>query len=82
MNYREAIRCELYKKMYAQLSDEDKRAYMQMQNHEETLQALQDLRQQVKSSEHSFTDDLLANIAGNAVFDGAVWLLSKVIKKL
>ena len=26
--------------------------------------------------------DLSSNVAGNAIFDGAVWLLSRLLKKL
>lgn len=30
----------------------------------------------------SWLSDLSSNIAGNAIFDGAVWLFSKILRKL
>lgn len=35
-----------------------------------------------KVSQRTWWSDFSSNIAGNAVFDGAVWLVSRLIKKL
>ena len=40
------------------------------------------LLEEVRKSRHSFLADLAANISGNALWDGAVWIASRLIKKL
>ena len=35
-----------------------------------------------KVSRHTWWSDFSSNIAGNAVFDGLVWLASRLIRKL
>lgn len=84
--YRELMRRKLLESIYEKMSPEEKRTFVQltMQNkdHEEIMQALQGLSKKVEDNKHSWLSDFGANIAGNAVFDGAVWLLSKLIRKL
>ena len=86
MSYRELLKRKLLENVYAKMSDEEKRAFVQltMQNrdHQEIMQALQSIRKEVDNNHHSWLSDFGANIAGNAVFDGAVWLLSRLIKRL
>jgi len=41
------------------------------------LYLLRDIRRR-----QSWWYDLSSNIAGNAIFDGAVWLLSRLIRKI
>jgi len=48
-------------------------------NHRD-LMILQEL-QEIKRKQ-SWWLDFSSNVAGNAVFDGAVWLISKLIKRL
>ena len=43
----------------------------------EMMQLLHDIRKR-----QSWWRDLTSNIAGNAIFDGFVWLGSKLLKKL
>ncbi len=84
--YRSLMRYKLLSSIYEKMDDKEKLAFMQMSianaNHRETMNALQSLGKQVDASKHSWLSDFGANVAGNAVFDGAVWLLSKAIKGL
>lgn len=86
MNYRALIRRKLLKQAFERMTDDDKRLYVQMtmrdQDHSEVMSALEELRHKADDNHHSFTSDLLANITGNAIFDGAIWLGSKLIKRL
>ena len=86
MSYRELLKRKLLENVYAKMSDEEKRTFVQLtmqdRDHHEIMQALQELRQRVDTNHHSWLSDFGANIAGNAVFDGAVWLLSRLIKRL
>ncbi len=89
---REVLRRKLLEEMYDKLSPEDKRLFVQLtmqdKSRDEILQALQqqndhfrDLTKMV-SSHHSWLSDLSSNIAGNAIWDGVVYLASRLIKKL
>ena len=44
------------------------------------LRMLQEIDRKVSRSH--WLSDFSSNIAGNAIWDGAVWLLSRLIKKL
>jgi len=84
--YRELIRRKLLEQMYEKMSDEERRTFvqfsMQDKEHREIMQALQEINDKADKNRPSWLNDFSANIAGNAVFDGAVWLLSKLIRKL
>lgn len=84
--YRELMRRQLLEQMYDKMSDDERRAFVQLtmqdKDHVEIMSALNDLKQKADSNHHSFTSDLLANVTGNAIFDGAVWLVSKLIKRV
>ena len=84
--YRELMRKQLLEQIYDKMSDEEKRAFVQLtienRNHDEIMQALQAISDKAERNKPSWLSDFSANIAGNAVFDGAVWLLSRLIKKL
>lgn len=86
MNYRELVRKRLFDQMYERLSEEDKRLYAQLsaseKDHSEVMHAIQNVGDKVEKGKHSFASDLLANVSGNAVWDGAVWLASRIFKKL
>ena len=72
--------------MYDRMSDEEKRLFIQLtmqdKDYREIMQALQELKQKADSNHHSFTSDLVANISGNAIFDGVVYLFSRLFKKI
>ena len=89
MDYRELMRRKLLEEMYDKMSDEDKRTYaqltMQDKDHHEIMQALNrqqssmdDMQQQI--GRHGWLSGFSSNIAGNAVWDGAVWVVSRLLK--
>ena len=85
MNAREYMRRKVLSDIVSKMSDEDKRAYMLMCNtdsHQEVMQALQSQQEQLKhiANQGNFWRDFASNVAGNAAFDGAVYLASKLIK--
>lgn len=86
MNYKALAKRKLFERMYESLSDEDKRLYTQLtaseRDHSEVMQAIRRVGDKVEFVKHSFASDLLANVSGNAVWDGALWLASRIIKKL
>lgn len=84
-NYRELVRRKLLEQMYDKMSDEEKRTFVQLtmddKDHKEIMQALDELKNKADANHHSFLSDFGANIAGNAVWDSAVILLSKMFKR-
>ena len=72
------------------MTPEEKHLFVQltMQNkgRDEILQALQQNQQLAdiskKVNSQSWLSDFSSNIAGNAVWDGLVWIASRLIKKL
>ena len=68
---------------YESLSDEEKRILFQPQyENENIIQKLDVIERKVDKNKYSFATDLGANIAGNAVYEGAVWLLKKIFPKI
>lgn len=45
------------------------------------LRRQDDMLRQIRRRQ-SWWSDLSSNVAGNAIFDGAVWLISKLIKRI
>ena len=86
MGYRELMRRKLLEDIYDKMSDEEKRAFVQltMQNkdHNEIMQALQGISKKVDEGKHSFKLDLLANIGGNFITDGLIFLGKSLFRKL
>lgn len=89
--YRELMRRKLLEEMYDKMSPEEKQTFVQLTmkdaDHQEIMQALQDQHEaigniQEKVNSHGWLSDFSSNVAGNAVWDGAVWLVSRLIKKL
>ena len=89
--YRELMRRKLLEELYDRMTPEEKRLFVQltMQNkgRDEIQQALQQQNQQLadiskKVNSQSWLSDFSSNIAGNAVWDGLVWIASRLIKKL
>ena len=90
-DYRGLMRRMLLEEMYDKMSPEDRRTFVQMtlqdRSREEILQALQSQKQQIadidqKVSRQTWLSDFSSNIAGNAVWDGVVWLFSSLLRKL
>ena len=88
--YREVMRRKLLEELYDRMTPDEKRLFAQltMQNkgRDEILQALQQNQQLAdiskKVNSQSWLSDFSSNIAGNAVWDGLVWIASRLIKKL
>ena len=82
------MRRKLLEEMYDSLSDEDKRTFvlltMQDKGYKDIMQAIQSQEKKLDEigRKQSWWLDLTSNLAGNALFDGAIWLGSKLIKKL
>ena len=82
--YRKMMRRKLLEEMYDKMSFEEKRLFAQLtiqeKSSEEIKQALAGISKQVEDSRHSWVQDLSANIAGNAIFDGLVWIGSRLFR--
>ena len=83
------LRRRLLERIYEKMSDDEKRLFVQMtlqnRSHTEIMQAL--LQQQAKidrlqETQQTFGEDFLSNIAGNAAWEGLVWLVSRLSRKL
>lgn len=84
------MRMKLLEEMYDKMSPEEKRTFitltLQDKSREEILAALQDQRKEISEihdrvSEHTWMRDFSSNIAGNAVWDGLVYLVSRLLRK-
>ena len=86
MGYRELMRRKLLEEMYDKMSPEEKRMFVQLtiedKDHTEIMNALGSLSKQVEKSRPSWLSNFGANIAGNAAFDGAMWLLNRLYKAI
>lgn len=82
------MRKKILDDIYSRMTDEEKKLFAQMTMQQKgsdeimkTLQQqslqLQDLRQR----QQTFSQDFLSNILGNATWDGALWLLGKILKR-
>ena len=86
MGYREIMRRQLLERIYDRMTDEEKRLFVQMsaqdKDHREIMQALQQVGRQVEDGKHSWLNDFGANIAGNAVWDGLLFLGNKLFRRI
>lgn len=89
--YRELMRRKLLEDIYDGLSPEDRRTFIQLtmedKGWQEIAQSLHRQENQIadiheKVSKQTWFSDFSSNIAGNAVWDGLVWLGSRVLRKL
>ena len=81
MSYRSLMRRKLLEQIYDKMSEEEKRTFVRMsmdnRNHEEIMRKLESIRKS-----QSWWLDLGSNIAGNAIFDGFVFVCSKLFRRL
>ena len=81
MSCRELMRRKLLEEIYDKMSDEEKRAFVQLtfqnKDNEEIKQALDEIRKR-----QSWVYDFSSNVVGNAVWDSLVWLVKSIIKKV
>ena len=82
----EAIaRRQLLERIYNKMSDDEKRLFVQMtmqnKSHSEIMAALQQQQAQladIKKHQQTFAAGFASNIAGNAAYDAALWLLRRL----
>lgn len=88
MDYSAFVRKKLFEEAYNALSEEDKRLYALLSAQEkgngDVMQALDGQREQLSDilQKQSWWRDLSSNVAGNAIWDGSVWLLSRLVRNL
>ena len=75
MGYNDYLRM----KILSEMSEEDRHAYLQ---HKEVMEGIHSLDEKVSASKHSFMQDFGANVAGNALWDGAVWIVRRLLRRL
>ena len=81
------LRRKLLEDIYDRMSDDEKRIFLQMtlqrRSHDEIMQALSLQQAQLadlRRHQQTFGEDFLSNIAGNAAFEGLVWLARRLLK--
>lgn len=79
------MRRKLLESIYDRMTDEEKRLFVQMMMQQRSADdIMQTLMQQsakldkLQKSQQSFGEDFLSNVAGNAAYDGALWLLRRL----
>ena len=81
------LRRKMLEDIYDRMTDEERRLFvqlsMQQKNNDEILQALRQQSAQLsklEQTQQTFASDFASNVAGNAVWDGLLWLVKRVIK--
>jgi hypothetical protein len=91
MDYADAaealMRRKLLESIYDRMTDDEKRLFIQMtmenRSHTEIMQALQQQSAQIqdlRKHQQTFAEDFASNIAGNAAWDGLLWLTRKLFR--
>ena len=91
MDYADAaealMRRKLLESIYDRMTDDEKRLFIQMtmenRSHTEIMQALQPQSAQIqdlRKHQQTFAEDFASNIAGNAAWDGLLWLTRKLFR--
>lgn len=80
-------RRQLLERIYNKMSDDEKRLFIQMtmqnKSHSEIMAALQQQQAQLaklQRTQQTFGQDFLSNVAGNAAYDAALWLVRKLFR--
>ena len=81
------LRRQLLEHIYAKMSDDEKRLFIQMtmqnKSHSEIMSALQQQQSQladIKKHQQTFAADFASNIAGNAAWEGLVWIARRLFR--
>lgn len=81
------MRRKILEDIYDRMTDEEKRLFIQMtmekKSHSEIMSALQQQQEQLRilgKRQQTFAEDFASNIAGNAVWDGLLWLAKRLFK--
>ena len=91
MDYADAaealMRRKLLERIYDRMTEDEKRLFIQMtmenRSHTEIMQALQQQSSQIqdlRKHQQTFAEDFASNIAGNAAWDGLLWLTRKLFR--
>ena len=87
MNTEGYLRRQLLERIYNKMSDDEKLLFVQltMQNksHTEIMAALQKQQAQLaklQRTQQTFGQDFLSNVAGNAAYDAALWLVKRLFR--
>lgn len=82
------MRRKLLEDIYERMTDDEKRLFVQMtmqqRSADDILRSLQSQSaqlQDLRQHQQTFSQDFLSNILGNATWDGALWLLGKILKR-
>ena len=82
------IRKKLLEDIYDRMTDDEKKLFvlMTMQQHStddilRTLQQQSAQLSQLQRNQQTFAQDFASNTLGNATWDGALWLMGKLLKK-
>ena len=81
------MRRKMLENIYDRMTDEEKKLFVQMamqdKSHTEIMQALKDNTERLdrlQKTQQTFAQDFLSNVAGNAAYDGALWLLRRLAR--
>ena len=87
MNVDGFLRRQLLESIYSKMSDDEKRLFIQMsmqnRSHQEIMAALQHQQAQLadlRKHQQTFGEDFASNIAGNAAYDAALWLVKRLFR--
>lgn len=81
------LRRRILEDIYDRMTDEEKKIFvrmtMQQKSADEIIQALRQQQaqlQDIKQHQQTFAEDFASNIAGNAVWDGLLWITRKLFR--
>ena len=81
------LRRQLLERIYNKMSDDEKRLFVQMtmqnKSHSEIMAAIQQQQAQLaklQRTQQTFGQDFLSNVAGNAAYDGLLWIARKLFR--
>ena len=81
------MRRKILEDIYDRMSDDEKRLFIQMtmqnKSHSEIMAALQQQQTQLaklQRTQQTFGEDFLSNIAGNAAWEGLVWIARRLFR--
>ena len=87
MNVDGFLRRQLLESIYAKMSDDEKRLFIQMsmqnRSHSEIMAALQQQQAQLtdlRKRQQTFGEDFASNIAGNAAWEALVFLAKRLFR--
>lgn len=85
--YQRYLKMKALSEFWEGLSDSDKQMLansckISKDENENIIQKLDVIEKKVDKNKYSFATDLGANIAGNAVYEGAVWIIKHLFSRI